>query len=187
MGKASSMESLSPKKDLQRIDEEGGMAKNKMMSQSTSDIFRFGPEILSFKLRCANRDFYFSIDPPMAVVRCPSMNKLLGSELSTSCGSLGTRRPRSCHASTESLPTFFPSTLKAETFYCCPSGDDCFEEKLTNAKLIQHINEIHQLPVISFGSSSAEVPLPPRAPLENASLILLLDEKQFWVKVAADE
>lgn len=41
MGKASSMDSLSPRKDLTRIDEEGGMkAKNKLMSQSTSDIFR---------------------------------------------------------------------------------------------------------------------------------------------------
>lgn len=39
MGKASSMESL--RKDLQRIDEEGGMVKAKTMSQSTSDIFRF--------------------------------------------------------------------------------------------------------------------------------------------------
>lgn len=40
MGKASSMDSLSPRKDLTRIDEEGGMVKNKLMSQSTSDIFR---------------------------------------------------------------------------------------------------------------------------------------------------
>lgn len=40
MGKASSMESLNLKKDLSRIDEEGGMVKKKLMSQSTSDIFR---------------------------------------------------------------------------------------------------------------------------------------------------
>lgn len=145
------------------------------------------PEILSLNLHGANGDFNFSPEPPIAVVRCPSMNKLLGSELSTSCGSLGTRRPRSCNASTESLPTFLPSTLSIEALYCCPSGDQCFEEKLNKTSLIQHINEVHQLPVISFGSSSAEIPLPPRAPLENASLILLLDEKQFWVKVAADE
>ena len=123
----------------------------------------------------------------MAVIRCPSMNRLLGSELSTSFSSLDTRRPRSCNGSTESLPTFLPSSLSKETFYCCPSGNDCFETKLTNAALSQHINEVHRVPVISFGTSSAEISLPPRAPLENASLILLLEEKQFWVKVAADE
>lgn len=40
MGKASSMDSLSPRKDLTRIDEEGGIVKTKMMSQSTNDISR---------------------------------------------------------------------------------------------------------------------------------------------------
>lgn len=125
----------------------------------------------------------------MAVLRCPSMNKLLGSDLSTSisCGSLSTRRPLSCNGSTESLPTFLPSSLSSEIFYGCPSGNDCFEAKLTNSTLVQHINEIHKIPVIFFGSSSFEFLLPPRPPMENASMILLLDEKQFWVKVAADE
>lgn len=121
----------------------------------------------------------------MAVIRCPSMNRMLGAELSASYGSLlGTRRPRSCDVSSESLPIFLPSTLSAETHYCCPAGDDCFEEKLTNATLIQHIHEVHQLPTVSFGCSSAEISLPPRAPILDASLILLLDGKQFWVKVA---
>lgn len=120
----------------------------------------------------------------MSIVRCPSMNRNLGSELSTSCGSLlSTRRPRSCNASSESLPIFLP---RVDTFYCCPAGDECFEEKLTSSTLIQHINEAHQLPVVSFGSASVEISLPPRAPIENASLILLLDGKQFWVKVVAD-
>lgn len=43
MGKATSMDSLSPRKDLKTIDEGGGgmMLKNKAMSQSTSDIFRY--------------------------------------------------------------------------------------------------------------------------------------------------
>jgi hypothetical protein len=76
--------------------------------------------------------------------------------------------------------------VKDEIFYCCPAGDACFEEKLTNSTLIPHINEAHQLPVVSFGSSSAEISLPPRAPIQNASLILWLDGKQFWVKVVAD-
>ena len=111
------------------------------------------------------------------------MNRMLGSELSTSCGSLlSSRRPRSY----ESLPLFLPSTLNVETYFCCPAGDDCYEEKLTNATLIHHINEVHRIPTISFGCSSAEISLPPRAPIENASLILLLDGKQFWVKVVTE-
>lgn len=123
----------------------------------------------------------------MAINRCPSVSRNISSELSTSCGNLlGTRRPLSCNTSSESLPTFLPSSTvrKEEKLFCCPSGDKCFEEKLTSATLIQHTNDIHQLPVITFGCSSAEVSLPTRAPIENASLILLLDGKQFWVKVA---
>lgn len=52
MGKASSMESL--RKDLQRIDEEGGMVKAK--TKSTSDIFRFAGNL--FIIRGINRNFF---------------------------------------------------------------------------------------------------------------------------------
>lgn len=122
----------------------------------------------------------------MAILRCPSMIQTLGSELSTSCGNLATRRPVSCNASSESLPTFLPSSMNSETKFCCPAGNDCYEEKLTNASLTHHINKVHQIPTISFGCSSAEISLPPRAPIENASLILLLDGKQFWLKVVSE-
>ena len=124
---------------------------------------------------------------PMAVIRCPSMNRNLGSELSTSCGSLlNTRRPRSCNVSSESLPSFLPSSAlnQVQQYFLCPAGGNCFEERITGASLTQHINEVHQHPTISFGTSSADISLPPRAPIENASLILLLDETQFWVKIA---
>lgn len=128
----------------------------------------------------------------MAVIRCPSMTRNLGSELSNSCGSLlGTRRPRSCNGSSESLPTFMPqsngikSNIDQELFYC-PAGEHCYQDKLKASELIQHVNAIHQVPTIFFGSSSAEISLPPRLPIENASLILQLDEKQFWVKVVAN-
>lgn len=134
-----------------------------------------------------NFDSNFSPDTTqMAVIRCPSMTRTLGSELSTSCGSLSlsTRRPRSCNASSESLPICLPSALKVENFFCCPAGENCFDEKLTSAGLSAHIQEVHQLATISFGCASAELSLPPRAPIENASLILLLDGKQFWVKIA---
>lgn len=138
-----------------------------------------------------NKFLYNSSPEPtqMTIIRCPSANRNLGSELSVSCSSLlNTRRPRSCNASSESLPAFLPppSEGSISAYYCCPSGEECFEGKLTSSTLIQHINEGHQLPAISFGCSSAKISLPPRAPIENASLILLLDGKQFWVKVVAD-
>lgn len=128
----------------------------------------------------------FSPETPMAIIRCPSMNRNLGFDLSTSCGSLGTRRPRSCNASSESLPVFLTSSLSVEGRFHCPAGVECFEEKLSNATLIHHIHTEHQIPTISFGSSSAEIALPPRAPIVNASLILLLDGKQFWIKVVSE-
>lgn len=122
----------------------------------------------------------------MAVIRCPSMNRL-GSELSNSCGSLiGTRRPRSCNGSSESLPCFLPTIVDEENHYCCPAGEECTERKLKESLLVKHINEQHKLPTISFGTSSAEISLPPRAPIENASLIMLLDGVQFWVKCVTD-
>jgi hypothetical protein len=129
----------------------------------------------------------------MSIIRCPSMSQKLGSELSNSCGSLlGTRRPRSCNGSSESLPIFYPHTTATknshnkQVHYHCPSGEQCDEVKLTEIELIQHVNTIHHAPTIFFGSSSAEISLPPRLPIENASLILQLDGKQFWVKVVAN-
>jgi hypothetical protein len=126
----------------------------------------------------------------MAVIRCPSMTQNLGSELSNSCGSLlGTRRPRSCNGSAESLPNFFThnncSQHDGATFFC-PAGEHCLQAKLKASDLIQHVNAIHHMPTIFFGTSSAEISLPPRLPTENASLILQLDGKQFWVKVVAN-
>lgn len=122
----------------------------------------------------------------MTINRCPSVSRNMNSSLSTSCGNLlGTRRPLSCNGSSESLPSFLPSERREEKYFCCPAGNECYNVKLASTALIQHINEVHQLPAITFGCSSAEIFLPPRAPIENASLILLLDGKQFWVKVAS--
>lgn len=109
----------------------------------------------------------------------------LGSDLSNSCGSLlGSRRhPRSCNASSESLP-IFPSHANAdESLYLCPAGEECSHEKLKGERLVHHVNSVHRLPTIFFGCSRAEISLPPRMPVEKASLIFELDGKQFWVKV----
>lgn len=112
------------------------------------------------------------------------MTQKLGAELSNSCGSLLPRRhPRSCNGSTESLPILSSSGCVDDAFYFCPAGDACTNEKLKAHQLIHHVNTVHRLPTIIFGQSSAEISLPPRQPVENASLILELDDKKFWVKV----
>lgn len=130
----------------------------------------------------------------MAVVRCPSMTRNLGSELSNSYSSLlGTRRPRSCNASSESLPTFMLQHNTNDTIlnvdqmlFCCPVGDQCDFRKLTAAHIVQHANCIHKVPTIFFGTASAEISLPPKMPIDNAALILQLDEKLFWIKVVTN-
>lgn len=112
------------------------------------------------------------------------MTQKLGAELSNSCGSLlggGRRHPRSYNGSTESLPIL--SSPDDDAFYSCPAGVECQCEKLKAHQLVHHVNVVHHLPTVFFGCSSAEISLPPRLPIENASLILELDGKQFWVKV----
>lgn len=123
----------------------------------------------------------------------PMMTQKLGSELSNSCGSLmgSRRRPRSCNGSCESLPVLISQNgsgvaVADESFYFCPTGMNCVNDKLKVEQLIQHVNSVHRLPTIFFGCSSAEISLPPKVPIENASLILEMDEKSFWVKVTVD-
>lgn len=114
------------------------------------------------------------------------MTQKLGAELSNSCGSLlGARRhPRSCNGSTESLPILPTASGNVDdAFYLCPAGSECTSDKLKAHQLVHHVNTVHRLPTIIFGCSSAEISLPPRLPIENASLILEMDGKQFWVKV----
>lgn len=131
-------------------------------------------------LHCSPESTQMSVTPSM-------MTQKLGSDLSNSCGSLlgGSRRnPRSCNGSSESLPILLPSrSNNDECLYFCPAGVDCVSDKLKADQLIHHVNSVHRQPSIFFGYSSAEISLPPKSPIDNASLILELDGKQFWVKV----
>lgn len=121
---------------------------------------------------------------PIAVRRCPSSNSRVGNELSSSLGSLQVRRPVSCNASSESLPSSLPRIVE-EKFFKCPAGISC-EEKVRESSLTKHINLKHGIPSISFGTSSAEIALPPKTPIDNASLILVEDSKQFWLRLIVD-
>lgn len=102
---------------------------------------------------------------------------------------LGTRRPRSTHASNESLNSLTThSGLQLvvppldDVRFSCPSGEEC-DCKLLALELSRHLTEQHNIPVICFGTSSAEISVPPKAPITNAALILVLDNKSFWFKL----
>lgn len=92
------------------------------------------------------------------------------------------KRPVSCNVSSESLSGLSLPRIVEEKYYQCPGGNLC-QETVRESLLIQHINKIHNMPLISFGTSSAEITLPPKKPVENASLILLEDKMSFWLRL----
>ncbi|KAL1376898.1 hypothetical protein pipiens_004281 [Culex pipiens pipiens] len=192
MGKASSVGNLSKAAcgdscggDLQTL-------KGKSLSLSSSEIF--------------NRD------NTVSVPRCTSANRL-APELTTSCNSLSAvtsttpRRPTSslsCNVSAESLSSIpengglqlvVPSSvngqkqriagIESECSLCCPCGEYC-NDKIGASELDRHVTERHRTPIISFGTASAEISLPPRTPVDNACLVLVLDGRKFWLKLISD-
>ncbi|XP_055677810.1 uncharacterized protein LOC129786669 isoform X1 [Lutzomyia longipalpis] len=97
---------------------------------------------------------------------------------------LGTRRPPSCHTSTESVIEIV--VPKLENSFRCPSAVEC-TASLTSAELRHHVLEVHGVPLLAFGTASAEISLPPRTPVENACLLLQLEQKIFWLRLDASQ
>uniref|UniRef100_A0A1B0GQS0 Uncharacterized protein n=1 Tax=Phlebotomus papatasi TaxID=29031 RepID=A0A1B0GQS0_PHLPP len=153
MGKATSLDNLTTSKHLSPLAEDVINLKTK--SFSSSEIF-IQPEAVS-------------------VVRCPSA--VLPGKLSST---LGTRRPPSCHTSSESVIEII--VPKLDNSYKCPCGEEC-SASLSSAELRHHVMEGHGVPILTFGTSSAEISLPPRTPVENACLLLQLQQKTFWLRL----
>ncbi|XP_055588392.1 uncharacterized protein LOC129740674 [Uranotaenia lowii] len=186
MGKSTSVDNLNRRQPCEVVQGDLQGSKAKSLSLSSSEIFR----------RTENT---------VSVPRCTSANRL-APELMASCNSLTTRRPTSslsCNVSAESLgsipengiqlvvppvPTgnsengHGPSTVSE---LCCPCGDYC-DDKLKASALERHVSERHGTPIITFGTSSAEISLPPRTPVDNACLVLILDGRKFWLKLISD-
>ncbi|XP_053698322.1 uncharacterized protein LOC128745309 [Sabethes cyaneus] len=173
MGKSSSVDNLSKNSNCDQHDELQGL-KTKSLSLSSSEIFRR--------------------DNTVSIPRCTSSNRL-APELAASCNSLTTRRPTSslsCNVSAESLGsipengiqiTVPPSATPARVASLfCPCGDYC-NDKINASELEQHVTEHHCTPIISFGTASAEISFPPRTPVDNACLVLILDGHKFWLKL----
>uniref|UniRef100_A0A182XVG5 Uncharacterized protein n=1 Tax=Anopheles stephensi TaxID=30069 RepID=A0A182XVG5_ANOST len=178
MGKASSVDNLSKHhgQHAQPPDVVGDLqaSKGKSLSLSSSEIFKR--------------------DNSVSVLRCPSANRL-APELSASYNSLTIRRPTSsmsCNVSVESLSSIPENGIHltvpvrpAQLSYHCPCGEYC-SDVIAAPELQEHVTVHHRTPVISFGTASAEISLPPRTPVDNACLLLLLDGHKFWLKLISD-
>ncbi|GAB0098996.1 uncharacterized protein DMENIID0001_148130 [Sergentomyia squamirostris] len=154
MGKASSMDNLTtPRKELTTHPEENVNLKTK--SFSSSEIFH---------------------SEAVSVIRCPSA--VISGKLPPT---LSTRRPPSCHTSTESVIEIVVPKF-VDNMYKCPCGENC-DSTFSSAELRRHILDGHGVPILTFGTASAEISLPPRTPVENACLLLQLEEKIFWLRL----
>lgn len=75
-----------------------------------------------------------------------------------------------------------PLSSREAKQYHCPYGEQC-TEKLKASVLVTHVSQSHRTAVISFGEAYANIALPPRPPIDNAGLVLQLDDIQFWIKL----
>lgn len=82
----------------------------------------------------------------------------------------------------ESVRLEIPLNSREAKQYYCPSGEHC-TEKLSASVLATHVSQSHRTAVISFGEPYANIALPPRPPIDNASFVLQLDDIQFWIKL----
>ncbi|XP_055381367.1 probable serine/threonine-protein kinase cdc7 [Condylostylus longicornis] len=69
--------------------------------------------------------------------------------------------------------------------FLCPY--DCCDDKFNSLDLKHHIKKIHGIPIISFGSHTADISLPLREPMNSCIIELELNEKLFWIKIDVDE
>lgn len=82
----------------------------------------------------------------------------------------------------ESVRLEIPLSSREAKQYYCPYGVQC-NEKLSASVLVTHVSQTHRTAVISFGEAFANIALPPRPPIDNASIVLQLDDVQFWINL----
>lgn len=163
MGKSSSVDNLSSKHS--RKDD--GIMLTKSLSLSSSEIFQ--------------------AEKTQNSTSTGSNNELASPQPMTY-----QKRPRSCNVSIEHLhdstddgfQIVVPPRFELKTYHC-PYGDGC-EVKLNTLVIHQHITDYHKVPIITFGTSTAEISLPPKLPVENASLLLHEGSHKFWLRLICD-
>lgn len=139
-----------------------------LSNQAKENSITVDSNILKTKSLSLSTNEIYRPDIPISVTRCPSQ------------GSFPNKRPSSCNVSTENLSLIIPVPVM-KSFYC-PCGENC-EKKLKSNELNRHISEVHKMVVISFGFCSAEISIPPRTPVENACLVLNLENLNFWLRL----
>lgn len=82
----------------------------------------------------------------------------------------------------ENVRLEIPLSSRETKQYYCPYGEQC-ADKFSASLLATHVSQSHRTAVISFGDAFAKIALPPRPPIDNANLVLQLDDNQFWIKI----
>ncbi|XP_055848886.1 uncharacterized protein LOC129913923 isoform X2 [Episyrphus balteatus] len=70
--------------------------------------------------------------------------------------------------------------IAEQVVFFCPFS--CGKQ-FSGPALHQHIKVDHSAPILCYNSSSAELALPLRAPLDKAAVLLMCDGKDFWIKL----
>lgn len=170
--RSSSLENLSTlRKSLAVAEDKFRSSK----SQSTTEIFQD-------EVKCGN------IRKPMSaaqsfeclqqVCRHPSSsslnnNKIMTMTTAVSCENLGQSPP----------PLLIVPNLQ---HLPCVLHDKC-AEMMCSVDLRRHVTEKHQIPILSFGGSSASIRLPPVEPLDNAFLLFRQGvHHNIWLRLHYD-
>lgn len=196
MGRSSSLENLSTIRKslpLSVADEKFKSSK----SQSTTEIFQENNNYLgcaTLPIKCGNIrkpiSAAQSLECLKQVCRHPSSSSLSvkkssltsSSSSSSSCENLG---PSSKSLTTTTPPQLFVPKLQ---HLSCVLDAAC-PKMTTSSELRRHINEDHQIPILSFaGSCTAKIRLPPVEPMDKAFLVFRQGvHRHIWLRLHCDE
>lgn len=103
------------------------------------------------------------------------------SSSSSSCENLG---PTS--ADSPPPPPLMLQVPRLQHLSCVLAADEC--PMMSHTELRRHINETHQIPIISFAASAATIRLPPVEPVDNAFLLFRQGvHHHIWLRLHYDD
>lgn len=194
MGRSSSLENLSTlRKSL-------GIADEKLLSsksQSQSELFQVNDQPIVVKCGNIRKPISAaqSFECLQKVCRHPSSSSLnlttpTNPRESAESSQCSDDRDHSSPVDTASSPSPPPPLSlvvpKLQNLPCVL--DDQCAKLMRNADLRRHLNEHHNIPIISFGVQSATIRLPPVEPIDNAFLLFMRQHHQnIWLRLHYDE
>lgn len=176
-----------------------GIAEEKFKSsksQSTTEmIFQDDSAMATLPVKCGNIRKPISAAQSMEclqqVCRHPSSSSLYdGGKKKTSTLSSSSESSASCEnlspTGTDSSPPPSMHVPQLQHLCCVLEAGQC--PKMSSADLRRHINETHEIPIISFASSTASIRLPPVEPVDNAFLLFRQGvHHHIWLRLHYDE